>query len=243
MRSKENLDANNNEDDSDKSDYDTDSLPEKEDNLRKEKGDNRSKRNKIDSDRDSSSENKYQKRKHFSGTDNLPSKNVKRKPKKKELVLPSHTSKNVTFSKSLGDEIQSSIVDSSVGGHKSKETERKKENISHSPAKRTKIDATSSDANADLQEGEIEIWIPSKKYKEKKSCSSGFAKFEKTKTPAAFVKRALTKLKNPSVSQRGKVTEETTPGKTKEPASVKKVQFNMKKNKALGKCMSVLMSV
>ena len=82
----------------------------------------------------------------------------------------------------------------------------------------------------DLQEGEIEIWIPNKKYKEKKQSGAGFAKFEKVKPPAAFVKKALTKVKKQSPKQaiaESKETDKTT-------ASAKKVKFDMKKNKALG---------
>ena len=89
----------------------------------------------------------------------------------------------------------------------------------------------------DLQEGEIEIWVPNKKYKGNKPAGSTFAKFEKTKAPAAFVKKVLTKIKrqSPSVKETKEKGDDSnkTNGST-ESASGKKVQFDMKKNKALG---------
>ena len=87
----------------------------------------------------------------------------------------------------------------------------------------------------ELQDGEIEIWVPNKKYKGNKPTGSTFAKFEKTKAPAAFVKKALTKMKKQSISE-GKVKDDgssSMKGSTGSAAG-KKVKFDMKKNKALG---------
>lgn len=83
---------------------------------------------------------------------------------------------------------------------------------------------------SDLQDGEIEIWIPNKKYKGNKTTTpqSNFAVFEHSKPPAAFVKRSLSKSlkKTPSALK--------TPGAGKTPGSNKRVSFDMKKNKAQG---------
>ncbi|XP_067675685.1 ribosomal RNA processing protein 1 homolog A-like [Haliotis asinina] len=94
-----------------------------------------------------------------------------------------------------------------------------------------------------FEEGETEIWVPSKKYqakikaeekrvKDKKIKTpkgSTFAKFEKLSTPpAAFVKKAIAKvMKTPlkKTNDAPKATPEMT-------ASEKKVKFNMKKNTA-----------
>ena len=89
-----------------------------------------------------------------------------------------------------------------------------------------------------LQEGEIEIWVPNKKYKGNKPSSPGstFAKFEKTKAPAAFVKKALTKIKKQPVSEsKGKDDSSSSLKGLTGSASGKKVKFDMKKNKALGR--------
>ena len=83
----------------------------------------------------------------------------------------------------------------------------------------------------DLEEGDIEIWIPNKKYKGKQSSVPPFAQFEKTKQPVAFVRKAMSKVKKqspkPSVNQSNQSETETA-------TSAKKVKFDMKKNKALG---------
>ena len=83
-----------------------------------------------------------------------------------------------------------------------------------------------------IQDGEIEIWVPNKKLKTSKIGGSAFAKFEKARLPSAYVKKAftLTKKQSPGYNNKeGRYSSRTSS------LPSKKVQFDMKKNKALGK--------
>jgi hypothetical protein len=84
-----------------------------------------------------------------------------------------------------------------------------------------------------LQDGEVEIWIPNKKYKGNKDTNitpkANFASFDQSRPPVAFVKRSLSKsLKKTPSSQK-------TPTASGVTGSAKRVSFDMKKNKAQGK--------
>lgn len=85
--------------------------------------------------------------------------------------------------------------------------------------------------DADLQEGEIEIFVPNKKFKKNTDSTpkSALVAFDGSKPPAAFVKRSLAKVDKTRVTPSTAVT----PGSGKS-MSEKKVSFNMKKNKAQG---------
>lgn len=82
--------------------------------------------------------------------------------------------------------------------------------------------------NNDIQDGEIEIFVPNKKYKGGKVTTpkSNFATFDQTKPPVAFVKRSLSKSL--------KKTPSTMKGSGLTPGSSKRVSFDMKKNQAQG---------
>lgn len=85
--------------------------------------------------------------------------------------------------------------------------------------------------DADLQEGEIEIFVPNKKFKKNTDSTpkSALVAFDSSKPPVAFVKRSLAKVDKTRVTP----TTAVTPGSAKS-MSEKKVSFNMKKNKAQG---------
>ena len=128
---------------------------------------------------------------------------------------------------------KSALINSDENDGKSYKT-----NIVDNKVKETETSESKTPVTDDLQEGEIEIWVPNKKYKENKPTSSGstFAKFEKTKAPAAFVKKALTKIKKQPVSEsKGKDDSSSNLRGSTGSASGKKVKFDMKKNKALGR--------
>lgn len=104
----------------------------------------------------------------------------------------------------------------------------------------------SKSETSDLQEGEIEIYIPNKKYKKtpvntSKSLPStstmptpkaALFQFDNSKPPMAFVRKSLAKVvKTP--------TSATTPGSAKSRSEkAKRVSFDMKKNKAQGKLIA-----
>ena len=98
---------------------------------------------------------------------------------------------------------------------------------SGTPAAKSSVDSD------DLQDGEVEIWIPNKKYKGNKDTNitpkANFASFDQSKPPVAFVKRSLSKSlkKTPSAMK--------TPTAGGKNGSAKRVSFDMKKNRAQGK--------
>ena len=112
-----------------------------------------------------------------------------------------------------------------------KTTDKQTAIISSHITKESESSKGKSTVSDDLEEGDIEIWIPNKKYKGKQSSVTPFAQFEKTKQPVAFVRKAMSKVKKqspkPSVNQSNQSETETA-------SSAKKVKFDMKKNKALG---------
>ncbi|KAL4219159.1 Ribosomal RNA processing protein 1 B [Mactra antiquata] len=89
--------------------------------------------------------------------------------------------------------------------------------------------AVSNTSNSTItnNEGEIEIWVPNKKYKGNQDSNrrSSFAVFDNTTPPVAFVKRAHGKLKqSPSAMKKASVS--------KSSKSSKRVSFDLKKNQA-----------
>lgn len=90
------------------------------------------------------------------------------------------------------------------------------------------VNASNSSGNA--EEGEIEIWIPNKKYKGKKEANrrSSFAAFDHSGPPSALVRRAHSKLKQ-TPSTMKKATAARSASKNS-----KRVSFDLKKNQAQG---------
>lgn len=96
----------------------------------------------------------------------------------------------------------------------------------------------SKPTGTDLEEGEIELWVPNKKYK--KTPQSGVINtpkaalftFDGSKPPPAFVKRSLVKADRTPKTP-------VNPGSAKA-RSDKRVSFNMKKNKAQGKHLPLI---
>lgn len=91
--------------------------------------------------------------------------------------------------------------------------------------------------SSDLQDGEIEIFVPNKKFKgtpeasAAKTPKSNFAAFDGTRQPMAFVRRSLSKLKKTPSSLKAPGS-----GRKASTGSAKRVSFDMKKNKAQGGC-------
>ncbi|WAR06184.1 RRP1-like protein [Mya arenaria] len=81
------------------------------------------------------------------------------------------------------------------------------------------------------EEGEVEIFVPNKKFKKssQKSPAADFAVFDSSKPPAAFVRKAYSKVNKPQTP----TSIVNTPGSAKT-RSNKRVSFDMKKNKAQG---------
>ena len=124
-----------------------------------------------------------------------------------------------------------SVTKEGKGQSSNKTTDKQTAIISSHITKESESSKGKSTVSDDLEEGDIEIWIPNKKYKGKQSSMKPFAQFEKTKQPVAFVRKAMSKVKKlspkPSVNQSNQSETETA-------TSAKKVKFDMKKNKALG---------
>ena len=123
-----------------------------------------------------------------------------------------------------------SVTKEGKGQSSNKTTDKQTAIISSHITKESESSKGKSTMSDDL-EGDIEIWIPNKKYKGKQSSVTPFAQFEKTKQPVAFVRKAMSKVKKqspkPSVNQ-------SNQSETEAATSAKKVKFDMKKNKALG---------
>ncbi|KAL5019480.1 hypothetical protein ScPMuIL_002372 [Solemya velum] len=92
-----------------------------------------------------------------------------------------------------------------------------------------------------VENDEVEIWVPNKKYKgklkqneAKEKFSSSFAAFEKNPTtPTALVRKSVSSMKTPKTDPKKikKVNIAEVPASV--PANAKHVSFNMKKNRAL----------
>ena len=92
-------------------------------------------------------------------------------------------------------------------------------------------------ASDKLEEGEVEIFIPNKKYRKGSASSTGsdFAKFDGSKPPVAFVKHAYNKVNKTPKTPKTPVNRSTTSLNARTRSETKRVSFDMKKNKAQGR--------